>query len=138
MTTQEKNILYVAAGLAVVGYLVFSSKESPGGNDPTGNGTPGSSASFNPRRVAEDLRDAMKEMGTSGAEVISILRNVNPAQFKQVVTAFGQIQYNATLGNQINFNPFSQLPFVNLKGWLKNELSISEYNTLKLKYPESL
>jgi hypothetical protein len=89
--------------------------------------------------VANALYDAMKETGTDEQEVQSILKYVTPTQFKQVRTAFGTKQYNKTLGNQ--YNPtawFDELPFVNLPGWLKSELSTQEYAILRLKYPNDL
>ena len=147
MTPQEtKNIkigVTVAAALLLI-YLVTKAPaqdNSGASTDPTGNGdntSPGTIV-FNANKVATALYDAMKETGTDEEEVQSILKYVSATQFSKVRTAFGTKQYNKTLGNQ--YNPlawFSQLPFVNLPGWLKSELSTSEYAVLRLKYPNDL
>jgi len=144
MTPKEKKYLnYGFYGVAAVGilYLIFAeSKEDGGGSeDPTGNGTtvPGSTV-FNAKAIAEKLYDAMKETGTKTQQILTALETVSQTQFGQVVTAFGRRSYNAQMGNQINFNPFFNLPLVNLKGWLEEELDAGNYDTLRKKYPNYL
>lgn len=145
MTPETKKIA-IYAGFAITlvgGYFLFfnGSEKGTGGVDPTGNGSnsnPGNLNTFNAKNIADDLLEAMREMGTNTLGIVDILTNVNESQFAQVIKAFSKPQYNSTLGNQYNFNPFSQLPFTALKEWLKNELSASDYRILKLKYPNYL
>lgn len=146
MTPQE--IKYTKYGIgALVGitvlYLVFFNKDSGGGGtDPTGNGSGNAGsggATFNAQNVADDLLEAMSSLGTDEDLIIQTLRYVNATQFNAVFAAFGKQQYNATLGNQQNPTAwFDELPFVDLKGWLKSELSTNEYANLKRKYPTKL
>lgn len=147
MTPENKKILnyvLIALGIGGVGYIIFSSSDNggDGGGEPTGNagGNAGSSGStFNAKNIADDLLEAMRESGTDEDTIIGLLRYVSSAQFDAVFFAFGKQQYNATLGNQINpLAWISELPFVDLKGWLKSELSEQEYLNLKRKYPSKL
>lgn len=144
MTQKEKKYLnYGFYGVVAVGtiYLIFgNSRESGGGSeDPTGNGnTIPNSTEFNASTVAEKLYDAMKEMGTKTAQILTALATVNQANFGKVVTAFGKRSYNSTTGNQINYAPWSPLPLINLKGWLESELDEQTYETLRQKYPNYL
>lgn len=143
MTPQDKKYLQyggIALGIGVVLYFVLQSKDNGGAyNDPTGNATTTpSNTTFNAKAVAETLYNAMREMGTDEKKVINLLRTVSASQFDLVFKAFGSRQYNSTLGNQYNINPFSQLPYVNLQGWLESELSDEEYENLNRKYPTKL
>lgn len=147
MTPQQAKNIKIGVGVVVAGivlYLIFKDKNDGSGSstDPTGNngnnaGNPTGSV-FNANNVVETLYDAMREMGTDEDTIINTLRYVTASQFDVVFQKFGKRQYNKTLGNQYNFNPLSQLPYVDLKGWLQNELSITEYNNLKRKYPTKL
>ncbi|RDI07043.1 hypothetical protein [Flavobacterium sp. AG291] len=140
MTDKEKKIaLYAGVGLVAVlliSRILPKTDKSGGIDDPTGNGTntniPGTT--FNPSSVAETLYDAMKEMGTDEAKIMNALQYVNASQFAQVAAKFGKRSYNKTLGNQINPWPLTPLPLLPLQVWLENELSSSQYNTLRLKY----
>lgn len=145
MTPQEKTYLqYGIAAIALTTVLYFAFSDTTvangAGTDPTGNndGPGGTAAAFNAKNTAEDLYDAMREMGTDEDVVINTLRYVSPGQFILVFKEFGKRQYNKSLGNQYNLNPFTQLPFVDLKGWLQSELSVAEYANLKRKYPTKL
>lgn len=144
MTQKEKKYLnYGIYGIAATGilYLIFgNSKESGGGSeDPTGNGTTiPNSTEFNANIVAEKLYDAMKEMGTKTAQILTALATVNQANFGKVITAFGKRSYNSTTGNQINYTPWSSLPLEGLKYWLESELDEQTYETLRQKYPNYL
>lgn len=143
MTTQtQKTVIIGTVGLVVL-YLITRKTDNGGvTQDPTGNGTGnvgGTTTGFNAKVVAEDLYDAMKYMGTDEDIIIGILKYVSASQFDSVFTAFGRRQYNATLGNQQNPLAWvSQLPYIDLKGWLKSELSEKEYLNLKRKYPTKL
>lgn len=143
MTPQEvKNIkigIGVVVGLGIIYLLARKGNDGSGTpNDPTGNGTiinPGT-IQFNAKNIANGLYEAMRYTGTDEEEIQALLRTVTQQQFGLVVQAFGKPQYNKTLGNQQNPTAwFDQLPFVGLKDWLKNELSTTEYATLRLKYP---
>lgn len=144
MTPQNKKYLtygILAIGLAGVGYLILKKPDNGGGaDDPTGNGsnTP-STSHFNPKNIADALLDAMKDFGTDEEAILSILKFVSPVQFTAVKKAFGAHQYNSFTGDQINLQAwFTQLPYVNLQGWLKSELSSKEYGILRNKYPKDL
>lgn len=144
LTVQEKEQLktgayVVAAGLFL--YFVFrKGKENSGAiDDPTGNGTyTPTLPTFNAKIVAENLYDAMKDSGTDEESILETLKTVSPAQFAQVVIAFGSRYYNTVTGNQYNFNPFASLPKLPLKTWLKEELSTKDYALLRAKYPNYL
>lgn len=139
MTKQGITYTKIGIGVVAVGLLIYYATRPPVGgsaDDPThGDNDP----NFDAHKVAIALRDTMSSTGTDEEEILSILKFVTPEQFDKVFKAFGKWQYNATLGNQINpLGWFTQLPFVDLKGWLKSELSASEYNVLKTKYPKNL
>lgn len=141
MTPKEKKILAYTAGglLAVTSIFLLTRNKTEKGNysEPTGNGSV-NAPTFNANTVMNKLLDAMKTTGTDEQAIFKALTNVNQTQFGQVVKAFGIRQYNATFGNQINYFPVYQLPYVNLKGWLRNELSDENYSTLQKKYPNYL
>lgn len=140
---QQKKLI---TGLAIAGglYMLYKIYTADNGGtpwDPTGNTSPNPhvGSNFNAAKVANDLYEAMRYSGTDEEAIMQTLRYVTQDQFAKVVVAFGEKQYNRTLGNQINPTAwFTELPFVGLAGWLKNELSNSEYHTLKLKYPKYL
>lgn len=141
MTPKEKKIATVA-GVSVLllgTTLLLTRKKTEKGTytDPTGNG-PTNAPTFNANTVMNKLLDAMKTTGTDEAAIFKALTNVNQTQFGLVVKAFGIRQYNSTMGNQINYFPVYQLPYVNLQGWLENELSDENYSTLQQKYPNYL
>lgn len=143
---QKKQALY---GFGILGilWLIFrkpstDSTTSIGSEDPTGNGssTPNTPMYvFNAAKVADELYEAMRYNGTDEDAIMSALQHVNQTQFAQVFSKFGKIQYNKTLGNQVNPTAWiDDLPFVDLRGWLKNELSDADYKILRLKYPSYL
>lgn len=128
--TQKKIGLGILA--AIVLYFVTktpSTDTSTGGTDPTGNGgtTQPGVVPFNANTIADGLFDAMDGMGTDEAEIQNLLRTVTPAQFDLVFKAFGKRDKGI----------FST-DLKDLKYWLKDELSSSEYNALRLKYPKNL
>ncbi len=146
MTDQDKKTIYIISGCAAafLGYKMFFAQDSGGSMiDPTGNGgvsnpgTPGV-GNFDAKVVATALYDAMKNSGTNEARILSVLRNVNQAQFGEVFRAFGKKSYNEQLGNQMNYSPLFSLPLENLQVWLESELSEDEYNIMYLKYPQYL
>lgn len=144
MTDKEKNIAKIAIGGAValilVKVLLPKTDNSGGAEDPTGNGSntnvPG--ATFNASVVAEKLYEAMRKSGTNETAILNALMYVNPTQFAQVAAKFGKRSYNTTTGNQINYFPITPLPLLPLQVWLENELSESQYNSLRTKYAPQL
>ncbi|MFN3753310.1 hypothetical protein [Flavobacterium sp.] len=141
MTPKEKKYLTIGvsavAGISVLILLTRKKTETGTYSEPTGNGTV-NAPTFNAVTVMNKLLNAMKTTGTDEAAIFKALTNVNQTQFGQVVKAFGIRQYNSTMGNQINYFPVYQLPYVNLKGWLENELSDENYSSLQKKYPNYL
>lgn len=136
MTKQQKYIAGGAAALFAL-YLVFGNKKAGPGNgvDPTGNdGPPGSNYIFNAGKVANDLWRAMKDMGTDEEAIFQTLVPVTPAQFVKVVQAFGKAGYNRNTGTVSGI----WLDELTLPEWLREELSTTDYNKLKVKYPNSL
>lgn len=138
--SQNKNLKIAAAsaGALLVLYLVFRPKKEKSSlpYDPVTN--PNGATGFNASNVALGLLAAMREMGTNEQSVFDILTPINQTQFAKVVAAFGKRQYNSTTGNQINYFPVYQLPYVDLKGWLRSELSNEMYASLRSKYPNYL
>ena len=136
MKPSDKKWLLAGCGLvaAIVLYKKFAPDNGGSKKDPT-SGVPEGYV-FNATTVATKLYDAMKEMETDEEAIIKALQPVSKSQFDQVIAKFGKRSYNATLGNQYNFNPFSSLPLQPLAFWLKNELSTSRYNFLALKFPQ--
>lgn len=139
-TPSKKTKIYI--GVAVGAVLIYFLTKSPStttannGTDPTGNSsnTTGNSVpTFNASTIADELETAMLVWyGTDTTSIQNLLRNVTSDQFAQVVTAFGNREYNTWTG-------FSTLGSLEpLKVWLNSELSSSDYNLLKLKYPNSL
>lgn len=142
MTPQNKKIATytaIAAGLGIVVYYAFFNKDNSGSeNDPTGNnggnntGLP--TPSFNANKIKLELFDAMNSYwGTKEDEIINTLRTITPAQFVQVVKAFGKERYNDILGYKTAGGTERNLPY-----WLKAELKDQLYLNLKRKYPNSL
>jgi len=127
----------IAAGLLII-YLVTKSPSTTtnAGEDPTGNGsnpTGDVTPKFNAKAIADGLEAAMLVWdGTDETEIQNLLRNVNASQFAQIDKAFGKREYNSWTGFQLGG---SDQP---LKVWLKEELSTTDYNLLRLKYPNSL
>ncbi len=141
MTAKENRNLKIAGASAVsllALWLITKPKTEKGNTpyDPVTN--PNGAQGFNAKNVAAGLLKAMATMGTDEQAIFDILTFVNAAQFKEVVKAFGSHQYNSTTGNQINYFPVYQLPYVSLKGWLASELSKENYASLRSKYPNSL
>jgi hypothetical protein len=139
---QQLYLVYgsVTIATAALIYIFWPKTENTGGTvDPTGNGTvnPGETTVFDAKKVAAELLEAMRYAGTETGDIAASLRSVNQLQFGQVVKAFGKQPYNKTLGNQITMPGYS-LDKLDLKTWLKEELSSKEYLVWKLKYPNYL
>lgn len=144
MTEQDKiKYTYIGAGLLAIigGYFLFFNKKdtSSGAIDPTGNnGNAGGSTNvFNAFNVATDIYNAMRTMGTDEETVITLLKTVSQVQFGEVFKAFGILPYNTVTGNQL-FAWGQSVTKYDLKKWLFEELSTTEYNNLRRKYPNFL
>lgn len=147
MTEQNKKIaMYGAAalGIGIAAFFIFKPQSSTPGNggiyDPTGNGgvtNPGQTV-FNPSVIAERLYTAMVIVGTDEDEIFNALAGLSEPQYYQVAQKFGKRSYNSTTGTNHSFNPFTDLPLEPLKVWLKNELSTSDYETLRKRFPNYL
>ena len=145
MTPQEKKYLvYAGAAFLVVGglYWYTSTGAESGGSsiDPTGNGgqlPESNTTAFNAKKVADELYEAMRYVGTDKPAITASLRNISQIQFGQVYAAFGTRFYNKTTGNTTEYL-FQTIKKENLKTWLYNEVDTEFYNTWKLKYPKYL
>ena len=152
MTQDQQNNLKFGIGAAVAGLAVyllfFKGKETgTGTGDPTGNGGTNTAYNFDAHKVATDVYEILKQTGFTGAWVnsddaaalLEILTPVNEDQFGQVITKFGQLEYNPLLGDQSSFF-WQTLDKYGLVFWLKKELPINTeiYRTLKAKYPKYL
>lgn len=104
-------------------------------------GTKPSEPMINGRSVsdlAQTLHNAMKYSGTEEKIIFQTLESIDQQAFGKIFKRFGKRAYNQYLGNQTRINPFSELPKLSLKEWFKHELSATEYETLRLKYPHYL
>jgi hypothetical protein len=140
MTPDQLKKTKIGLGIAAALLVIYLVTKAPAtvlgsGEDPSGNGNnPGGNSipTFNAAAIADGLEQTMSDFGTDEAEIQNLLRTVSATQFAQIVTAFGTRQYNSWTGG----TAFGSLQ--PLKVWLKEELSTSEYNALRLKYPKSL
>lgn len=142
LTEQQKKYGLIGLGLLLAGTITYFAFKTPkadaGGTqyDPTGNngGTTGGSAGyvFNAVNVADTLHVAMKDSGTDEDAIFNVLAPLSQAQFATVIQKFGNRLYNDTLGNSTWGTPQP------LKHWLKEELSSSDYETLRKKFPNYL
>jgi len=138
MTPQEEKqykYLGIAAIVIIGGYYLFYNP-----NDPTGSATDptiDNGAVFNAFNTATAIYEAMKDSGTDEDTVISLLKTVSKTQFAEVFKAFGKLPYNTTTGNQY-FAMWETPTKYDLKKWLFEELSTTEYNNLRRKYPNYL
>ena len=84
-------------------------------------------------KIAQDLHDAMKGFGTDFHKIKSTLQNLDDYQFEIVYRRFGIRPYGKygepMWGKGINLN---------LSQWFKQELTESQYNELKHKFPKLL
>lgn len=97
----------------------------------------GISIQFNPITIAKQLHEAMRTTGTDEDLIFESLTGLSQTQFGSVVKAFGLKPYNKYTGNQMGVIGIS-LPKLNLKAWLKYELSEKQYKTLRYKFPNYL
>lgn len=106
-----------------------------------GTGTKPTEPMINGRSVsdlAQTLHNAMKYSGTEEKIIFQTLETIDQEAFGKIFKRFGKRAYNSVLGNQTRVNPWAELPKLTLKEWFKHELSPTEYETLRLKYPNYL
>lgn len=135
---QKKYAIIGGASLVVITIIYFLTKKpktDTGGTgiDPTGNnGTGGTTYTFSATNVANSLHDAMKDLGTDEEAIFNVLAPISQAQFAQVVQKFGSRIYNSWTGGT---SGGSAQP---LKVWLKEELSSTDYEVIRKKFPSYL
>lgn len=143
LTEKQKKYTLIGLGVVLAGVITYFAfkkpKEENGGTqlDPTGNngGTSGGTSGgyiFNAINVADALHTAMKDTGTDEDTIFNVLAPITQLQFSLVIQKFGSRLYNDTLGNSVWGTPRP------LKHWLKEELSSSDYETLRKKFPNYL
>lgn len=142
LTDNQKKIGIVVGGILVIGTIIFlvtkKPKQDSSGSmsDPTGNNDSGGSGgaiyAFNASSVAQGLYDAMADLGTDEEAIFNLLAPVSQAQFAQVIQKFGSRVYNSWTGGTSLGSPQP------LKVWLKSELSSSDYEILRKKFPSYL
>lgn len=133
---EANKILPIAIGFAGVGIFVLAISQSIKGKnsvmylDDTGAQ---SQPVFDSKSVAETLHEAMKNTGTDEDMVFEALTGISPVEFASVIKAFGYRLYNTYTGT--SYMAVNKYP---LKTWLKEELSESDYKTLKNNFPKQL
>ena len=133
---QASKILPIAIGLTGVGIFVLAiSKSIKGKNsvvylDDTGAQN---EPLFDAKSVADTLHEAMKSAGTDEDMIFEALTGISAMQFASVIKAFGYRLYNTYTGT--SYMAVNKYP---LKTWLKEELSESDYKTLKNNFPKQL
>lgn len=140
LTDKQKKIGIVVGGVLVLGTIIYFLTKKPKAdtagtlNDPTGNNDSGSGTTytFNATNVAQGLYEAMADFGTDEQAIFNLLAPVSQTQFAQVVQKFGSRIYNSWTGGT---SGGSAQP---LKTWLKEELSSSDYEILRKKFPSYL
>lgn len=139
---ESSKIIPVTIGIAGLGIMFlavseFSKNKKAGAYLDAG----ATDSSFNAKEVATMLYSAMKESNFTNTEkrktIFTALTGVTQAQFSKVITAFGNRYYNTLTGN--TYFAFWQTPKkYPLKVWLKEELSLEDYQLLKSNYPKQL
>lgn len=124
-------VIAVTVSLAIVVLAIRASKAKGATNyldDP--NTT--NQSNFDAKEVSEILYEAMNQWGTDNDVIMQTLGEVSENQFKSVVLAFGSRNYNTWTGDEYGLLKYT------LKEWLKSELALSEYLTLKSKFRKYL
>ena len=142
LSDKQKKIGIVVGGVILLSTIIYFVTKDPKSDtsgtmtDPTGNNDNGASGGglyqFNPTNIAQGLYEAMADFGTDEEAIFNLLAPVSQAQFAQVVQKFGSRKYNSWTGGT---SGGSAQP---LKVWLKEELSSSDYEILRKKFPSYL
>ena len=138
----SSRIVPISVGVAGFGILLFAIVQAR--KDKNGNAyldESGETQNFNGKELATTLYDAMKEANFTNTEkrkiILTTLTGVSQGQFLLIVKAFGNRYYNTLTGNT-SFAIWQTPVKHPLKVWLKEELSISDYQLLKSNYPKYL
>ena len=138
---ETSKILPISIGIAGLGMFLFAIAQVQKSRNANGYLDGGTSLEFNPKEIAQTLYQAMKEANFTNTEkrktILTTLTGVPPEVFALVVKAFGNRYYNTLTGN--TYFAIWQTPVKHpLKVWLKEELSQSDYQLLKSKFPKQL
>mgnify|MGYP003405666208 CR=1 FL=1 len=142
MITTKKKVIIVTASVVILGLGVYflTKKDKNGNTVLSGNkkyideGDINLVPAFSPSQKVALLYDAMNRYsGTDETLIFEALTGVTQAQFGLIQKTFGLKNYNRILG--YNTIGGTKLP---LKTWLKEELSDSDYNLLRKKFPSYL
>lgn len=139
---ETSKILPISIGIAGLGIFLFAVSQvqkSKNANAYIQDNT--AFESFNAKEIATTLYQAMKEANFTNTEkrktILTTLTGVSPTLFGLVIKAFGNRYYNTLTGN--TYFAIWQTPVKHpLKVWLKEELSQSDYQLLKSKFPKQL
>ena len=138
----SSRIVPISVGVAGFGILLFAIAQAR--KDKNGNAYLDEASeiqNFNGKEQATVLYEAMKEANFTNTEkrktILTTLTGVTPLQFSLIVKAFGNRYYNTLTGNT-SFAIWQTPVKHSLKVWLKEELSDSDYQLLKSKYPKYL
>ena len=138
----SSRIVPISVGVAGFGILLFAIVQAR--KDKNGNAyldEASETQNFNGKELATTLYNAMKEANFTNTEkrktILTTLTGVSQAQFSLVVKSFGNRYYNTLTGNT-SFAIWQTPVKHPLKVWLKEELSISDYQLLKSNYPKYL
>lgn len=133
---QTSKILPIGVGILGMGIFVLAISQSIKGknsvmylDDINAQNEP----LFDAKSVADTLHEAMKDAGTDEDVIFEALTGISPAQFASVIKVFGYRLYNTYTGT--SYMAVNKYP---LKTWLKEELSESDYKTLKNNFPKQL
>lgn len=138
----SSKIVPISVGVAGLGILLFTiAQTSKNKNANAYLDQASQTENFNANEVVVTLYNAMKEANFTNTEkrktILTALTGVNQAQFSLIVKTFGNRYYNTFTGN-IYFAIWQTPVKYPLKLWLKKELSNSDYQLLKSKYPKYL
>jgi hypothetical protein len=136
------KIVAFSVGVAGLGILLFAiSKVAKDKNANVYLQAGEQSNPFDSKAVASSLYNAMREANFTNTQkrkvILESLTGVTQNQFLQVIKAFGSRYYNTLTGN--TYFAIWQTPVKHpLKVWLKEELSLEDYELLQSNYPKYL
>ncbi|WP_395074557.1 hypothetical protein [Flavobacterium sp.] len=138
----SSKIIPISVGVAGLGILLFAiAQTSKNKNANVYLNHALETENLNVKEQATLLYEAMREVNFTNTEkrkaIFTALTGVTPLQFSLIVKAFGNRYYNTFTGNT-SFAIWQNPVKYPLKLWLKEELSNSDYQLLKSKYPKYL
>ncbi|MFL0108130.1 hypothetical protein [Tenacibaculum maritimum] len=132
MKLLKKNPLYVLLWILIIPILIYllfkwfflSSEESVFSElDSSG----ASISDVEAKSIAEGLYNSMSGFGTDEDTIFDLLSGISSANFSKVYNAFGERYYWHELGVWTDDSIFSNGHKIDLFGWLRSELSSSEF-----------